>query len=144
MLGIIAAQRFPSDFTDDSPSTAKKATEKVRQLSLKGPLTAQEAVQSGLIDGTAYKGELLEHMFGMSRAGEDGEETDLEDRLEKIKEATKERMRGFYHYYKVQEREFEKRKNEVLNVGVVYVLGTIGDIGECVDRSLRLRCLAER
>lgn len=134
MLNIIAVQRFPSEFTDDSPATAQKVTEKVRQLTLRGPLNAPEAVASGLVTGTAYKAELLENVLGVPRVtDEQGQDEDLEDRVDRLKEASEKRMRGFYHYYKINEKEFEKaKKKEVLNVGVVYVLGTIGDVGECV------------
>ncbi|GAA6013233.1 hypothetical protein JCM10207_000827 [Rhodosporidiobolus poonsookiae] len=40
------------------------------------------------------------------------------------------KLMGFYHYAKVVERAMEKYLNDAIDVGVVYLQGTIGDPGE--------------
>ena len=38
---------------------------------------------------------------------------------------------GFYHYYKVMDRAMSRKTDEpVLDVGVVYLMGTIGESGD--------------
>ena len=53
---------------------------------------------------------------------------------------------GFYHYFKLLERGTAKSKQPVMDVGVVYLLGTIGETGEydaaSVSRSLRRRVVS--
>lgn len=131
MLTRIANNRFSHDIADDSPSSLAAAREKVRALTLKGPLTAQEAVDAGLLTGFAYKGELIESLLGMDRDKVDPEKDDPAERVEKLQEKAEKNLRGFYHYAKVKEKELAKAKKDTLEVGVVYVLGTIGDVGEC-------------
>lgn len=50
-------------------------------------------------------------------------------------------MQGFYHYYKVMDRAMARKKDEpVLDVGVVYLMGTIGENGDFDAGSVGLAC----
>ena len=40
------------------------------------------------------------------------------------------KVQGFYHYSKVMEKAVEKHVKEAIDIGGVYLLGTIGDPGE--------------
>ena len=36
-------------------------------------------------------------------------------------------LQGFYHYHKVMNRAMARSKEPILDVGVVYLMGTIGE-----------------
>ncbi|KAI5474521.1 protease IV [Pseudohyphozyma bogoriensis] len=105
LLTYIAHNRFPEE-------VGTAGLEKVKALSRKGPFTSSQAVTEGLLDGAAYRQDVLDSVM-----------TDEEGR-DKGKE-----VKGFYHYAKIMERALQKSK-AAMDVGVVYLLGTIGDQGE--------------
>lgn len=37
---------------------------------------------------------------------------------------------GFYHYYRVMDRAVQRSKQPMMDIGVVYLTGTIGEVGE--------------
>jgi hypothetical protein len=89
--------------------TGLAGLEKVKALSQVGPYTAVQASKVGLLDGTKYRQDVLDSVMDAEAGGD-------EER----------KLKGFYHYHKV----VEKSVKDVLEVGVVYLLGTIGESGE--------------
>lgn len=136
MLSLIAMNRFRNELSQPprDPKEMGELTEKMKLYSKKGPLMAHEAIEMGLISGTTYKEELYEKvMFGKDAVVVDelGEVLQGIDKINAIKEEIKKKTKGFFHYHRIMDRISRKKfKDEVLNVGVVYVLGTIGDVGE--------------
>ncbi|KAA1085368.1 hypothetical protein PGT21_004654 [Puccinia graminis f. sp. tritici] len=135
MLTMIALNRFASELPEEPDESAyNKLVERVKGYAKRGPLMAKEAVELGLLTGTMYKEELLSKII----LGENPlvlDETDQEihgkERQVILKEALKAQTKGFHHYHKIMDQLSERNNEEgILNVGVVYVLGTIGDMGE--------------
>ncbi|GAA5995641.1 uncharacterized protein JCM10292_005296 [Rhodotorula paludigena] len=106
LLTYIGRNRFPS-------KGGREALEHVRGLSQIGPFTARTALESGLINGTCYRQDVLDSVLDPEAGGSDDH-----------------KLFGFYHYHKVIERAVEKYMKDAVEVGVVYLLGTIGDPGE--------------
>ena len=107
-MSYIARNRFPGE-------GGQAGLDKVKALSQVGPFTGSQAVKEGLIDGTTYRQDILDSIFDNEHGGD-------ADRS----------LKGFYHYAKVMERAVAKSTKGAIDVGVVYLLGTIGDAGECV------------
>ncbi|GAA5886500.1 hypothetical protein JCM6882_001659 [Rhodosporidiobolus microsporus] len=107
LLTYIGRNRFSS-----SHPTSAAALSHTKSLSLTGPFPAYRAQEAGLIDGTCYRQDVLDAVLD-----EEEKETGIN-------------MMGFYHYAKVLEKAAEKFMNDAIEVGVVYLLGTIGDPGE--------------
>lgn len=116
LLTYIGRNRFPS-------KGGREALEHVRGLSRIGPFTARTALESGLINGTCYRQDVLDSVLDPEAGGSDDH-----------------KLFGFYHYHKVIERAVEKYMKDAVEVGVVYLLGTIGDPGECVCPFRIARC----
>ncbi|KPV72572.1 uncharacterized protein RHOBADRAFT_55673 [Rhodotorula graminis WP1] len=106
LLTYIGRNRFPE-------KGGQGSLDHVRALTKVGPFTARTAVESGLVNGTTYRQDVL-HSVTDEGFGGDPEV----------------KFMGFYHYHKVLERAVEKHMKEAVEVGVVYVLGGIGDAGE--------------
>ncbi|MBW0470710.1 hypothetical protein O181_010425 [Austropuccinia psidii MF-1] len=135
MLSIIAHNRSRSKDQKAGDKTAfKEFLERLRGYAKRGPLGAKEATELGLIDGTMYKEELLSKVIlGDNPVVIDETNKELvgKAKLDALKQVLKTQTKGFYHYHKIMDRLTErKNKDGVLNIGVVYVLGTIGDVGE--------------
>lgn len=85
-----------------------------RSLSQVGPFTAREATKEGLLNGTCYRQDVLDSVLDPEMGGD-------EDK----------KIMGFYHYGKVLEKAVQKYMDkETIEVGVVYLQGTIGEVGE--------------
>lgn len=115
---LIARGRFPAD----EPAVA---LEKVKGFTRRGPFTANEAKELGLITDTKYKHQVLKTVV------DDDVKKDIKDDtiLSFVTKSDKPRLHGFYHYFKTMDKLVDK-SNDVLEVGVVYLLGTIGEAGE--------------
>ncbi|GAA6025122.1 hypothetical protein JCM11491_004394 [Sporobolomyces phaffii] len=105
--------------------TCEDRLEHVKALSRVGPFTADRATAHGLLDGTCYRQDVVDSVLDPELGGD-------ADR----------RLMGFYHYARVVERAMDKYlADDRHDVGVVYLLGTIGDPGEfgtaAVVRGLR-------
>ncbi|GAA5965404.1 hypothetical protein JCM8115_002023 [Rhodotorula mucilaginosa] len=107
LLRYIGRNRFWSQGSEGSLARA-------RALTRVGPFTAREATKEGLLNGTCYRQDVLDSILDPELGGD------------------KERkMMGFYHYGKVLEKAVEKYMNkETIEVGVVYLQGTIGEVGD--------------
>lgn len=107
LMTYIARNRFPLD-------VGRVGLEKVKDLSQFGPYTAKQAVAVGLLDGTKYRSDVLNSIFETEKGGD-----------------SERKLMGFYHYSKVIERAVEKSpENVMVDVGVVYLMGAIGETGE--------------
>ncbi|KAK4701120.1 protease IV, partial [Phenoliferia sp. Uapishka_3] len=106
LLTYIARNRFPTE-------GGQAGLDKVRALTQIGPFTASQAVKAGLLDGATYRQDIFDSVFDEEKGGDGAKH-----------------LKGFYHYAKTMERQVEKNQKGVIDVGVVYLLGTIGDTGE--------------
>lgn len=107
LMTYIARNRFPGDI-------GRAGLDKVKELSKNGPYTAREAVKIGLLDGLNYRQDILDSVMEKEKGGDPGR-----------------KMKGFYHYSKVVEQAAKDApENTVVDVGVIYLQGTIGDSGE--------------
>jgi hypothetical protein len=101
----------------------------LKSLTFKGPFSAKEAQSLGLINQVAFKSKVLLDLIG---------ESSIEDADIAPKDPAMPRLHGFYHYVKTMDRAIEKSGEAVMDVGIVYLLGTIGgDAGEWVSPFLR-------
>lgn len=135
MLTMIAMNRFGSELpAEPEESDYKNLTDRVLGYAKRGPLTVKEAVELGLITGTMYKEELLTNVIlGADPIvlDETNQEVHGKEKQDALKEVLKANTKTFYHYHKIMdELSTHKGEDSILNVGVVYVLGTIGDMGE--------------
>ncbi|GAA5944313.1 uncharacterized protein JCM15063_006554 [Sporobolomyces koalae] len=99
-------------FSTSHPDTGA-ALEHVKGLSQVGPFTADRATSNGLLNGTCYRQDILDSVLDPEFGGD-------EDK----------KLMGFFHYAKVVEKAMEKYLKEAIDVGVVYLMGAIGDVGE--------------
>ncbi|GAA6057072.1 hypothetical protein JCM3770_001444 [Rhodotorula araucariae] len=106
LLTYIGRNRFPE-------KGGQGSLDHVRALTKVGPFTARTAEESGLINGTCYRQDVLDSVLDEAVGGD-----------------PQGKLMGFYHYHKVLERAVEKYLTEAVEVGVVYLLGGIGDPGE--------------
>ncbi|GAA5845338.1 hypothetical protein JCM11251_008000 [Rhodosporidiobolus azoricus] len=109
LLTYIGRNRFSSR----GHPTTSSALAHTKTLSMTGPFPAYRAQEAGLIDGTCYRQDVLDAVLLDAEEAETGV-----------------KMMGFFHYAKVLERAAEKFMSDAIEVGVVYLLGTIGDPGE--------------
>ncbi|POY75894.1 hypothetical protein BMF94_0977 [Rhodotorula taiwanensis] len=107
LLRYVGRNRFWSKGSSGSLSHA-------RSLSQVGPFTAREATKEGLLNGTCYRQDVLDSVLDPEMGGD-------EDK----------KIMGFYHYGKVLEKAVQKYMDkETIEVGVVYLQGTIGEVGD--------------
>lgn len=107
MMTYIARNRFPLDL-------GRAGLDKVKAMSQIGPFTALTATALGLLNGTNYRQDILDSVLEKEKGGDP-------DR----------KLKGFYHYHKIVEKVMEKSDDNVLvDVGVVYLMGAIGESGE--------------
>lgn len=97
-----------------------------------------------MIDGLCYRQDVLDSVLSGKKEDEGPrEETEAAEQDSALVKASKEsakkeeesenKLMGFYHYHKVLEKAVEKHMaKETIPIGVVYLQGTIGDVGECV------------
>ncbi|GAA5948378.1 hypothetical protein JCM3765_001397 [Sporobolomyces pararoseus] len=108
LLTYIGRNRFSTSHLSSS-----SALDHVKSLSQVGPFTADRAIENGLINGACYRQDVLDSILDPEFGGDDDK-----------------KLMGFYHYAKVVEKAMEKYLKEAIDVGVVYLMGTIGDPGE--------------
>lgn len=82
-------------------------------MTFEGPFSAREAVEKGLLTGLSYRSYILDSVLEPEFGGNE-----------------ENKLMGFYHYHKVMERSMARSKEPILDVGVVYLQGTIGETGE--------------
>ncbi|SCV69177.1 BQ2448_2197 [Microbotryum intermedium] len=109
LMTYIARNRF-------STTLGLSGLEHVKKLSQEGPYSSTQATKVGLLNGTAYRQDVIDSIMDKDENGEVIEDP--------------KRVKGFYHYSKIMERIVEKTVKDVMDVGVVYLMGTIGDTGE--------------
>jgi signal peptide peptidase SppA len=110
LLTYIGRNRFSSR----SSSSSNSSLAHVKSLTQQGPFTADLAVENGLLNGTCYRQDILDSLLDPEFGGDSDS-----------------KLMGFYHYSKVVEKAMEKYMGkEAIDVGVVYLMGTIGDPGE--------------
>ncbi|BGP27049.1 protease IV [Rhodotorula toruloides] len=131
-LAYIGRNRF-------SDKSGIESLEHVKALTQVGPFSAAQAKEKGLIDGLCYRQDVLDSVLlgKKEKEAEKVKEAEQEGAVFKaVKEAAKEekpvnKLMGFYHYHKVLEKAVEKHlAKETIPIGVVYLQGTIGDVGE--------------
>lgn len=120
LLTYIARNRFPT-------LPGQSGLSHVQSLSQLGPYTATEAAKAGLINGVGYRQDVLDSVLEPEKGGD-------EER----------KVQGLYHYARVMEKAVEKSVAEAIDIGVVYLLGTIGDPGEWVVLLLLFPLLLSR
>lgn len=91
-----------------SGEDAEKAAARVAKLAYDGPFSAREALEAGLIDGTRFKRDVIEELAPG--------------------DASK-RWKTLAHYVQLSERKLRDvlSDDQVVKVGVVYLLGTISN-----------------
>ncbi|KAM0790960.1 hypothetical protein ACM66B_004265 [Microbotryomycetes sp. NB124-2] len=133
LLTYIARNRFPSLSTTESLSKIKKLTQT-------GPFTASEAIENGLIDGTCYRQDVVDSVLDDDEEGvaESAVAALIGSSSVAVSSASvaaagrggERKLMGMYHYSKVMEKAVEKHIKDAMEIGVVYLMGTIGDAGE--------------
>ncbi|PWY98318.1 hypothetical protein BCV70DRAFT_213051 [Testicularia cyperi] len=105
MVHALAVNRFP----DDDPTAM---ADKIEKWTQQGPFSSREAQQLGLVNGTAFKRDIVKRLIDPQHGG--------------IAET---KFKSLHHYNKVNDRHLDRQLNddEVLEVGVVYLLGTISN-----------------
>jgi hypothetical protein len=106
LMTYIARNRYPEE-------GGQQGLDKVKALSQVGPYTATQAVEVGLLNGTGYRQDVLDSVLEKDAGGDSSR-----------------KIQGFYHYGKVMERAVEKHLKDAIDIGVVYLMGTIGEPGE--------------
>ncbi|KAK4048134.1 hypothetical protein OIV83_005004 [Microbotryomycetes sp. JL201] len=123
LLTYIARNRFPS-------STTSESLERVKNLTKRGPFTATEAIENGLIDGTCYRQDVVDSVLDVEPALVTPS-SPVAYQTERSQQPQSDRkLMGLYHYSKVMEKAVEKHIKDAMEIGVVYLMGTIGDAGE--------------
>lgn len=144
MCTLVARSRFPAE-------DIESALAKVKSFTKQAPFTAKEAQRMGLITDVKYKREVLNSIIkrkgqvqlplpipgaamalsvdlsskpasttpaGLRSDGDDDDDEEEENH-----------MFGMYHYHRVTERKLEKSDQPMVDVAVVYLLGTINNDG---------------
>ena len=113
----VGRSRFPE-------LSESQAADKVLALAKEGPYSAKEAVQANLIDGVSFKRDALRALSGSA-----GDES----------------FKALHHYFAVTQRMLDHtvKADEVVNVGVVYLLGGISAAPGEFSVSSAIRGLAE-
>ncbi|KAN0060097.1 hypothetical protein ACQY0O_008070 [Thecaphora frezii] len=105
LMHAIGVNRFP----DADPN---EMADQLEEWCKEGPFSSREAHKLGLINGLAYKRDLIKRLVDPQHGG--NEET---------------KFKSLYHYNKVNNRHLDKhlKDDEIVEVGVVYLLGTISN-----------------
>lgn len=103
LVHAVAVNRFP----DEDPGVMSS---KVEAWMKEGPFSTREATQLGLINGSAFKRDIVKRLVDPKHGGND--ET---------------KFKSLHHYNKVNDRHLDRQltDDEVVQVGVVYLLGGI-------------------
>ncbi|SPO27713.1 related to Signal peptide peptidase [Ustilago trichophora] len=103
LVHAVAVNRYP----DEDPDVMSG---KVEAWMKEGPFSTREATQLGLINGAAFKRDIVKRLVDPKHGG--NEET---------------KFKSLHHYNKVNDRHLERQltDDEVVQVGVVYLLGGI-------------------
>ncbi|GAK65522.1 protease IV sppA [Moesziomyces antarcticus] len=103
LVHAVAVNRFP----DEDPDAMSG---KLEAWMKEGPFSAREAKELGLINGTAFKREIVKRLIDPKHGGN-----------EEVK------FKSLHHYNKVNDRTLERqlKDDEIVEVGVVYLLGGI-------------------
>lgn len=103
LVHAIAVNRFPDE---DPELTSSKVEAWMKQ----GPFSTREATQLGLINGAAFKRDIIKRLIDPKHGGND--ET---------------KFKSLHHYNKINDRHLDRQlsDDEVERVGVVYLLGGI-------------------
>ncbi|TKY84631.1 hypothetical protein EX895_006533 [Sporisorium graminicola] len=103
LVHAVAVNRFP----DQDPDAMSR---KVEAWMKEGPFSTREAKELGLINGAAFKRDIIKRLVDPAHGGND--ET---------------KFKSLHHYNKVNDRALERQltDDEVVQVGVVYLLGGI-------------------
>ncbi|SOV02382.1 related to Signal peptide peptidase [Ustilago sp. UG-2017a] len=103
LIHAVAVNRYP----DEDPDTMSG---KLEQWMKEGPFSTREAKELDLINGAAFKRDIIKRLVDPKHGG--NEET---------------KFKSLHHYDKVNNRGLERQLNddEVVQVGVVYLLGGI-------------------
>ncbi|WFC97775.1 hypothetical protein MYAM1_000494 [Malassezia yamatoensis] len=120
---MVGARRYPK-------LASELAAEHVSELAYHGPFSASEAQQAGLIDGTRFKRDVIQELVPAEEAEED----------QQCK-----RWKTFPHYSLLSERILQKTlsDDQIVKVGVVYLLGSISQMSGPNSVSAALRGLKE-
>lgn len=133
----VGVNRFPA-------KDSEQAADTVAALAQRGPLSAREAEEAGLIDGRCYKRDIVRGLMHQrpSDSG-DEEEQAAAALLAPPNEAAK--FKSLYHYAQINQRQLSRtlREDEVVNVGIVYLLGTISSAPGPFSVSNAIRGLRE-
>lgn len=129
---LVARARFPS-------LPPAEALDKVKSLTKKGPYSATKAKQLGLITDVKYKREVVASLLGQNStssafpalqaaagATTPPSATASLASLDLQPEPADKHMFGLFHYHRVATKQIEKSDALLADVGVVYLLGTIG------------------
>lgn len=103
LIHAVAVNRFPDQDPDEMSG-------KLEKWMREGPFSTREAKELGLIDGAAFKRDIVKRLIDPKHGG--NEET---------------KFKSLYHYNKVNDRALERQlsEDEIVQVGVVYLLGGI-------------------
>lgn len=117
----VGSSRFPE-------LERKAAAEHVAELACRGPFSAREAEQAGLIDGLRFKRDVVQELVPKKDTKEDNKQ-----------------WKTLAHYAQLSERALQKALSEdqVVKVGVVYLLGTISQASGPHSVSAALQGLKE-
>ncbi|WFD30281.1 hypothetical protein MSPP1_001298 [Malassezia sp. CBS 17886] len=133
-------------FRDREPGAA---ADRVVQLAREGPLSAAEAVGEGLIDGTCFWRDVV-RAAGAPREEERGENTvhasgDMAEQQAPSYAPDATRFKTLYHYAQLSRRHLDRMlgDDEVVHLGVVYLLGTISNASGAFSVSAAIQGLRE-
>lgn len=132
---LVARSRYPAE-------PPAEALAKVKAITKKGPYSALQAKELGLITDVKYKREVINEVMGrtsqtqplsiLQSAGDINPPSATASLalLEHLHGEEKDRhMFGLYHYHRVATKDIEKSDALLADVGVVYLRGTIGGDG---------------
>ncbi|CAO1613837.1 unnamed protein product [Parajaminaea phylloscopi] len=122
---------------------SSKAADTVVELMQKGPYSAKEAEELGLIDGRMYKGDVAKLLLGDDHGiafGDEPAESDQGDA-----DSAKLHFKTLPHYFKICEYTVEKKlhKDEQANVAVCYLRGSISSAAGDFSASAVVKGLKE-
>lgn len=114
----IGSNRFRGIDGDD-------AADKVVELMGKGPYSAKEALELGLVDGLKYKGEVVKMLTGQDAGGDIGEDKKKSEAKDDDPASLK--FKTLPHYARVTDRLLlsKLKDEEVIPVAVCYLRGSI-------------------
>ena len=105
LMHAIGVNRFPN-------ADPNETADKLERWAKDGPYTSREATELGLINGQAFKRDIIKRLIDPEHGG--------------IQET---KFKSLHHYNRVNDRNLDRQlnKDEILEVGVVYLLGTISN-----------------